>query len=62
MGRMSDLDIQRHNEGEESMPRRSNARRVRYAVFRTQRTARHWHTLATYRSVPWYIRLFRRHL
>lgn len=62
MGYMAALDIERHNAEEDVMPRRrSTARRVRYAVFRTQRTARHWHTLARYKAPPWYVRFFRRY-
>lgn len=61
MGYMSAMDIEQHNAEEESMARRSTARRVRYAVFRTQRTTRHWHTLTRDKAPPWYVRLFRRY-
>ena len=62
MSYMSELDIARHNEEEEAMARRrSTARRVRYAVFRTQRTTRHWQALSSYKTLPWYVRLFRRY-
>jgi len=58
---MLTLDIERHNTEEESMTRRrSTARRVRYLVFRTQRTSRHWQTLSAYKAVPWYRRLLGR--